>query len=160
MRALTRRHPPDVALVAPAPSSLTPAPPALAARSRQTTWLTRERSAADAARAGRGIYRSVTFLFEKRRGSILWRRRERRALARMRVAAYVNAADRLDPVTSVKSLRSHVRSAPPRTDAQRARGRGRAARRARRHSGPPHARADGGADDRISAALRVHSRAL
>src|SRR5262249_38027546 len=123
MRALTRRHPPDVALVAPAPSSLTPAPPALAARSRQTTWLTRERSAADAARAGRGIYRSVPFFFEKRRGFLLGRRRKGRALPRSRVAPYVTAADRLAPVTSVKPLRTHVRPAPPRTDAQRARGR-------------------------------------
>jgi hypothetical protein len=38
----------------------------------------------------------VTFLFEKRSGGWIVAHREARALAPMRAAAYVNAADRLD----------------------------------------------------------------
>src|SRR5262249_15838007 len=102
MPALTRRHPQGVVLVAPAPSPLTPGPPrSRHGRGKKRRCLGCDRRPARRAR-GRGIYRSVTFLFEKRSGGWIVAHREARALARMRAAAYVNAADRLDRLVSIK----------------------------------------------------------
>ena len=71
-------------------------------------------------------------------------------LARARAAAYVTAG----------AMPDHARPATPRTNAQRARGRGGAVGGAWAHSRLPRARAHGGADDRGAPALCLHSRAL